>query len=378
MKPANERRILLCATGLSPQVVTETLYALAVRQRPAWVPSEIHIITTREGAHRARLTLMQDGKGAVASLCADYTLRPPRFDETCLHVVQGADGKALEDIHDADDNTACADAMVRMVREFSADAHSALHVSIAGGRKTMGYLLGYALTLFGRPQDRLSHVLVDADFESHPEFFYPTPHTRVLYATRDQRPLDAKSAQVQLVDIPFVSLRSGVTDQLASDTGISFSEAVRKATVLVATHNVRVDVQARTLHYAEFDIALKPLAFLVWLWLALRAQHGEGPVSRHLFNTDPALRTGLCRSVKPHLAEMSALAAQLDNLHDDEKSALNTDGSKWLGERVNEINKDIEAALGTRGRTLLGVATLGPRARSVYALNLSPGRIEFV
>lgn len=378
MKPASERRILLCATGLSPQVVTETLYALAVRQRPAWMPSEIHIVTTREGAHRARLTLIQDGKGAVANLCADYKLPLPRFDETCLHVVQGADGNALEDIHSADDNTACADTMVRLVREFSADEHSALHVSIAGGRKTMGYLLGYALTLFGRPQDRLSHVLVDADFESHPEFFYPTPRTKVVYAARDQRPLDAKSGQVQLVDIPYVSLRSGLTDQLVNGVGISFSEAVRKASVLVAAHNVRVDVQARTLHYAEFDITLKPLAFLVWLWLALRVQQGEEPLSRHQFNIDPALRTRFCHDVKRHLVEMSALAAQLDDLHDDKKSALNTDGKKWLGERVNEINKDIESALGARGRTLLGVATLGPHARTLYALSLVPGRIEFI
>ena len=33
------RRILVAVTGLSPQVVTETLYALAVLQQPAFVPT---------------------------------------------------------------------------------------------------------------------------------------------------------------------------------------------------------------------------------------------------------------------------------------------------------------------------------------------------
>ena len=36
----------------------------------------------------------------------------------------------------------------------------------------MGIYLAYALQLFGRPQDVLSHVLVSEDFESHPDFFY--------------------------------------------------------------------------------------------------------------------------------------------------------------------------------------------------------------
>jgi CRISPR-associated protein (TIGR02584 family) len=34
-------------------------------------------------------------------------------------------------------------------------------MSIAGGRKTMGFYAGYALSLYGRAQDRMSHVLVE-------------------------------------------------------------------------------------------------------------------------------------------------------------------------------------------------------------------------
>ncbi|MBP8284794.1 MAG: hypothetical protein KAX46_12935 [Chromatiaceae bacterium] len=48
------RRILLAVTGLTPQVVTETLYALACRTEPRWVPHEVHLITTALGADNAR------------------------------------------------------------------------------------------------------------------------------------------------------------------------------------------------------------------------------------------------------------------------------------------------------------------------------------
>src|SRR2546427_12173331 len=54
------RRLLLAVTGLSPQVVTETLYALTQKVSPAFVPTEIHLLTTAEGAERARLTLLSD------------------------------------------------------------------------------------------------------------------------------------------------------------------------------------------------------------------------------------------------------------------------------------------------------------------------------
>lgn len=45
--------------------------------------------------------------------------------------------------------------------------------NLAGGRKSMGFYIGYALSLFGRGQDRMSHILVEEAFETHPEFFYP-------------------------------------------------------------------------------------------------------------------------------------------------------------------------------------------------------------
>jgi len=53
MSQTSERRILLAVTGLTPQIVTETLYALAIGCKPAWLPTEVHVITTEEGAERA-------------------------------------------------------------------------------------------------------------------------------------------------------------------------------------------------------------------------------------------------------------------------------------------------------------------------------------
>jgi CRISPR-associated protein (TIGR02584 family) len=81
--------------------------------------------------------------------------------------VRDAQGQPLADIRSVADSHQAADQITKRVRALSADPDCALHVSIAGGRKTMGYYAGYALSLFGRRQDRLSPGLVSEPFESN-------------------------------------------------------------------------------------------------------------------------------------------------------------------------------------------------------------------
>ena len=78
--------------------------------------------------------------------------------------------KKLSDIRTPEENNLAADMIVNFIRQQCADDKTELHVSIAGGRKSMGFYIGYALSLFGRPQDKLSHVLVTEGFENNPLF----------------------------------------------------------------------------------------------------------------------------------------------------------------------------------------------------------------
>ena len=99
------RRIFLAVTGLSPQIVTETLYALAIQERDSlapFVPTEIHLITTEEGLKRAQLMLFEHEGGRFHALCREYEIDPGTmvFGPENIHVVPGADGAPLADIVD--------------------------------------------------------------------------------------------------------------------------------------------------------------------------------------------------------------------------------------------------------------------------------------
>jgi CRISPR-associated protein (TIGR02584 family) len=273
------RRILLCVTGLSPQIVTETVYALARTVEPAWVPTEVHVATTARGADMVRLNLLSSEPGHFARLCADYGLAGIAFGDEHIHVLRDASGQALDDIRTPRHNEIAADLLTDLIRSLSADDDAALHVSLAGGRKTMGFFAGYALSLFARPQDRLSHVLVQEPYESHPEFYYPTPRQKVIQLRDGRGTLDAAAASVWLADIPLVRLRGGLPRRLL-DGSSTFSAAVAAAQRQFAEPELVIDLAARRVRAGgvEFDLPPQPLAFLSWF--ARRAADGQPPLER--------------------------------------------------------------------------------------------------
>ena len=267
------RRILLAVTGLSPQVVTETLYALAVRRDPPFLPTEIHLLTTAEGKQRAELALLSEDPGWFHRLCDDYGLPPIRFDAHHIQAIVDTQGQALDDIRTPADNERLADRVTEKVRELTADEKAALHVSIAGGRKTMGFYLGYALSLFGRPQDRLSHVLVSEPYESSWDFFYPTPYARVI-TTRDNKLVDTRNAQVELAEIPFVSLRHGLDDRLRQG-GATFSEVVAAAQRALQPPELVIDREGKRILAGGTLIELPPAQLALLSLFAQRLIQGD-------------------------------------------------------------------------------------------------------
>lgn len=266
------RRILLCVTGLSPQIVTETLYALA-HAAPPFIPTEIHLLTTSEGARLAKAALLHPDGGQFHALLADYPgIGHPAFDDSGIHVITGPGGQPLADIRGPEENAAAADSITALVARLTQDESAALHVSIAGGRKTMGFYLGYAFSLYARPQDRLSHVLVSPPFESHPEFFYPPSAPRRL-ATRDGRHIDTAEATITLAEIPVVRLRHGLPQALQQGRA-SFNETVAALQEALDPPRLEIGLATRTVQCGRHAVTLKPAVFAWLTWWARQAFSG--------------------------------------------------------------------------------------------------------
>jgi len=366
------RRVLLAVTGLTPQVVTETLYALACRAESPWVPDEIHLITTVTGAENARLNLLA-GPGWFHRLVKDYGLPTIVFPDAHIHVLRDASGAALDDIRTPEHNTLAADFITETVRRMTTTPETELHVSMAGGRKTMGYYLGYALSLFGRPQDRLSHVLVSEPYETNRDFYYPTPYDHPIHGRQGNKEVtvNARHARVELADIPFVRLRDELPTALLKGRA-SFSGAVAAARCANRRVELVLNLRDRTATASGEPLKLTAQHFAVLLWLAQRRRAGNPPVQCTVkgYNREAAedyLRT--CRQLfGPHSAEVEKAEQTLRRGMD----------SAWLSPVKSRLKTALIRALGENGAVPYLIHASGPRKGNWFELTLPPETIHII
>ena len=161
---ASRRLVLIAGIGTSPAVLTETVWALAHRETPQ-VPDEIVVITTKTGKARLRTDLIEGGvwKDLVDALVRERISGAERLrlGETSVRVLPNVDGDEIDDLRTADDNLCAADFMLRVIRQYTEDPSTVVFTSLAGGRKTMSALLFSCMSLLGREEDKIFHVLTN-------------------------------------------------------------------------------------------------------------------------------------------------------------------------------------------------------------------------
>ena len=389
---SDEKRILLCVAGLSPQIVTETFYALATQKD--FIPDEVHVITTTEGAQRIHLTLLEPDANEqhFRRLCEDLNVDPANilFDDSTIHFIPASPAGAtpqtgtisaawetppdatalhLGDIRDVADNEAAADTITAIVKMLTADSKTIIHASIAGGRKTMGFYLGYAMSLFGREQDHLSHVLVSAPFESHPQFYYP-PRKPIVLRDREQRPIHTRDAKITLADIPFVRLRGHLDNRILGE-GISYSETVRRTQRNVDPPRLRLDPANRTIYCGEKRIAMKPNLFAFYAWFARRLQAGN-----------PGIHWIEDKAKEEYLEEYACVAGEHGGRYDvAERSLKHGMTSDFFETKTAKLKKRLEYALGLEPARPYLPQNIGMKPKTRYrlkGLTMKREQVEFL
>jgi len=366
MEQKTNETVLLCVTGLTPQVVTETLYALYKVGEA--LPDCIHILTTSEGAERARLTLINDHW--FERFYNDYKLPKPVFNTEYIHVLQDHNGKPLQDIRSQQDNQAMADAITEKIRQFTANPERRLHVSIAGGRKTMGFYAGYALSLYGREQDRLSHVLVSENYESHPQFYYPTPYPNTIYTNdKTYKPIDTQQAEVILADIAFVRLRHGLDKQLLEGKS-SFTESVQRAQQTLGPVKLFIKLKEWELVAHDIPIRIKPADMVFYYWV-LQSQKIEQ--KKIYCPNEGAPDKDYAKSYLHYYCE---LLGEMGNTERTQKALIDGMSKSFFEQRKSRINRQLKDVLGKYADPYL-IVSKGKRPHTHYIIQLEQEQIHY-
>lgn len=241
-----KKHILIAVVGMTPQVVTETLYALMVQRT---IPiAEVFIITTtagRESVQRAPGVAQQ-----MAALCQRYHLRQPEFDLERNVLVAREESVELFDIRSDRDNVLFPNVITDFIRKHTDDQRTVIHCSIAGGRKTMSVAAAFALSLFGRANDKLYHVLVSKEFEDARKYFPDHPD---------------EDKHLVLSEIPYIRLREklpllrehprALYSELVAIAQERIDEMEHLPPLIFETTTRSVRIGAKRIQFQPFDFA---------------------------------------------------------------------------------------------------------------------------
>lgn len=373
------KNILILVTGGTPQIITETIWALACdpQHNEQWIPDEVHIISTRYGLNEVKNKLLGKDK-ILTRMKNEYAqIAKLRLEENFLHCFTDQKGNELEDLRTPEENEFAANLICEKIRHFSSDEKVSLHVSIAGGRKTMGFYAGYALSLYGRAQDRMSHVLVDEKFEKGINFYYPSKNENDFIIDRENKTIGlSKDAQVWLAQIPFVRLKDAVKDKHQLKRNDSFSDVVHKINESFNDAKLVIDLASNHIKVNDkFKIDdLPPREFAMLHWFADRRKRGLDGITAPRVNASSTKK--ISEDERLYLIKLTQeFKPYYEAFKNTNEIVLDVD-SKFFEGVKSHLKTALETALGLELAEKISIKQDG-RGQPFY-LNIQPENIEII
>jgi len=372
------KNILLAVCGLSPQVITETLYAIHQTGRRV---DAIHVITTREGKERIFSSLLAERQGHFHRYLAEYGFSPHEiaFDASTIHVIAHDPGREIADIADERDNEATLRKCLELTFDLTRDPDTAVFFSVAGGRKTMSACLAVAAQMYSRPQDRIYHVLVSPEFENSPEFFYPPKASRAIPlvdAAGQPYYKETRYARVNLVHLPFVSIRNRLSDRL-------LTKPMDPATLMLSLvreeqKRLTINLLQGKLVYRGLELDLMPAWMALYAFFALRKKDCDLPHT-DCRDCDACFMDihGIFESQKriTDLYKKLSGTRPVEEMSDTGITNLNADN---FNSYKGKIRKNLMDRFGPYALPELEIASKGRRGSTRYGLFIDRNRIEVI
>ena len=377
------KNILLISTGLSPQVITETLYYYNFVHKPSLTFSQIQVITEENGAKLIENELLsKDGK--LDQYYNDYNINTEilDFDMSHVHIIVDEKGNPINDLTSLSDNNNTINQVFKIVQELTKDNNSRLFTNIAGGRKTMSVIVGQAMQFFGREQDRLIHVLIDDILFRSNDFYYPTPFKKIL-KVGDQN-IDISKVEVNVNELPYVRLRPILGDIIGNSRSESLFELVKSAQQqiddLLQPVEVHLDYKTKTILFNNHAIKLPGKNFSLYASFLSALKNNSGKDQDGYMDIDEIISRpfltiylkfyGMINSLK------SALFIKENNRIDNDIELEKFFTSNWFMETKSKINRELKYQLPKNIYHNAMIDSKGPYGEKLYGISLDNKQIK--
>ncbi|MEW6673480.1 MAG: CRISPR-associated ring nuclease Csm6 [Thermodesulfobacteriota bacterium] len=372
------KNILLAVTGLSPQVITETLYALHQNQRQV---DAIHVITTGAGKAKIYAELLSGDAGYYNRYLQEYHFDSANIDfsHRNIHVIKDEYGNEIPDIASEADNEHLLKKCLELAFHFTKDFETAVFFSVAGGRKTMSACLTLAAQMYGRPQDRLYHVLVSPEFESNRDFFYPplTPRKIELKDSKGQ-PYDKETrfAEVNLIHMPFVSIRG----QLSSDMLKEPKDPSTLMLSLIKEEQSRlcVDLVRKKLIYKNMEFDMMPTRMALYAFFAQQKKDCSKRAEACKDCTDCFVDIQFVFENQPRITELYQRVCGSRPVEEMSDTGITGLNDRNFNSYKSKIKDELEKRFGLYALKELEIASVGVRPNTRYGIRMDRSKIEIV
>jgi len=372
------KNVLLAVVGLSPQVITETLFAL--HQQGKTVHS-IQVITTRPGKEEIYASLLSPRDGWYYQYLREYGIDPATIDFGFdnIHTVKDENGKEIEDIIGEQENEWLLKKCLDLTFRLTQDPDTVVFFSIAGGRKTMSACLMVAAQFYARPQDRLYHVLVSPEFESNKNFFFP-PRKSVRVELKDQNGhpyfKETRFAQIILVPIPFVSVRAQISDDFLREpkdpATLMLSLVREKPAVLI------VDLPNSKLIYKDFELDLKPSQLALYTFFTLQKKNCKKVINSCRGCTDCFLEISDIISRSQEIAELYQKVSDTRPIEEMAEGGIRSLDKYNFRSYRSKISRNLEKGFGHQALSELIIDSVGKKPNTRYGIRIDKERIRII
>jgi len=210
------KNILIALCGTSPAVISEAIWALATQKTPL---NKVVIITTELGKEKIKEQLF--GKENTIQKLKDelnnkfgqeYSNFKFSQANKFIHIIPNHnETQNSTDIINSDDTLTTSNFILEIVRQQTIRKDNKVIFSIAGGRKSMTAIGALCMTLLGRDQDQLCHILVNEPYENFqltPKFYFPSKQKHTL----NNKTYLGTDAKITLAKIPYIRVRKILTN----------------------------------------------------------------------------------------------------------------------------------------------------------------------
>jgi CRISPR-associated protein (TIGR02584 family) len=342
--------VLLAVTGMSPAVLTETVWELAKRKQSPVVPDRVVVMTTEKGKEAIEEQLLGPdgiwdalrlailGKGAKSDDRLYFGKSPDCIKVFTRNV--GGRPNPMLDMPSEDDCMAVADFMTDVLWGFASRPDTRLIASIAGGYKSMSALLFACMSLLGRQDDTITHVLIQAPYDDprlNPRFYFPAQPAQKLADANGETFLASK-ARITLTEIPFVALGDLLERYEKPRSYSALVHSCRGEVVRIATPEITFDDKQGVVHVGRNEFALHGQEHPLFAFLYERASENLEPFPDHYAAVEP-FREFLNQWAPRHVS-----FSFLDHQRKEEKDWRKSVSNDFFKNPLNRIRKKLAGA----------------------------------